>query len=94
MPAELNAHPAIRFYKFTTATRQVSLRNTGGNTLWVSFDRVNWVDIAAGTSFDDRFVVHGFWYHTQLGTTLFVVNGVSLNMLDTKHPKPTPEEAG
>jgi len=94
MPAERVARPAIRFHKFLTATRQVSIRNTGTNTLWVSFDRTAWFDVAAGTSFDDRISAGGFWFCTQLGKTSFVVNGLSLNLLDLKTPAPTDEELG
>lgn len=92
MPAELVAGAAVRYHAFPSTTRQVSLRNTGVNTLWVSFDRTSWFDVAAGTSFDDRFIVRGFWYCTQLGTTLFVVNGVALNVVGIEVPTPTAEE--
>src|SRR3990172_11194511 len=94
MPAERVARAVIRYHKFPTATRQVSIRNTGTNTLWISFDRQAWFDIAAGTSFDDRISAAGFWFCTQLGQTLFVVNGLSLNLLDLKTPAPTDEELG
>lgn len=92
MPAELVARPRIRFHKFTTSTRQISLRNTGVNTLWMSFDRTNWFDVACGTSWDDRVAVGGFWYCTQVGTTTFVVNGLTLNVVTQELPAPTPEE--
>lgn len=92
MPATLVASSAVRFFVFPAQTRQISLRNTGTNTLYVSFDRTNWIDVAAGTSFDDRFVVPGFWYCTQLGRTSFVVNGVALNKISSDVPAPTPEE--
>ena len=94
MPAELIARSAVRFHKFQTATRQVSLRNTGTNTLWLSFDRENWFDVAAGTSWDDRLAITGFWYCTQLGSTLFVVNGLSMNQIEFTPPVPTDEEQG
>ena len=94
MPAERVARAVIRYHKFPTATRQVSIRNTGTNTLWVSFDRQAWFDVAAGTSFDDRVSVSGFWFCTQLGKTLFVVNGLSLNLLSLEIPSPTDEELG
>jgi|HubBroStandDraft_6_1064221.scaffolds.fasta_scaffold1091142_2 hypothetical protein len=81
MPAEVVASSEIECYRFRSSTRQVSIRNTGTNTLWLSFDAENWFDVAAGTSFDDRFVVDRFWYRTQLGRTSFVVNGVSLNKI-------------
>ena len=54
--ADLVARAAIAHHAFAVPTRQVSIRNTGTNTLFVSFDHSNWFDIAAGTSFDDRFV--------------------------------------
>lgn len=92
MPAERVARAAIRFHKFQTSTRQVSIRNTGTNTLWVSFDRHAWFDIAAGTSFDDRVSIAGFWFCTQLGRTTFVVNGLSLNLINLETPTPTDEE--
>lgn len=94
MPADLVACSTVRYHAFPSTTRQVSLRNTGVNTLWVSFDRVAWFDVAAGTSFDDRFIVRGFWYCTQLGTTLFVVNGVALNYIGLSIPVPTQAEQG
>lgn len=92
MSAELLARPAVRFYKFETATRQLSLRNTGVNTLWMSFDRESWFDVACGTSFDDRVNINGFWYRTQLGTTTVVVNGLALNVSNKRIPSPLPEE--
>jgi hypothetical protein len=92
MPAECVARAAIRFHRFETATRQVSMRNTGTNTLWISFDRKTWFDVAAGTSWDDRVTVMGFWYCTQLGMSTFVVNGISLNQIETKTPTPTDKE--
>jgi hypothetical protein len=81
MPAEVVASAAIECYKFRSTTRQVSIRNTGTNTLWISLDGENWFDIAAGTSFDDRFVIDKFWHRTQLGKTTFAVNGVALNKI-------------
>lgn len=92
MPAALVARPVIRYHRFVTTTRQVSLRNTGTNTLWVSFDHSTWFDIAAGTSFDDRVSEIGFWYCTQLGITSFVVNGLSMNLIKREVPEPTDEE--
>lgn len=94
MPAELVARPAIRYHGFQTATRQISLRNTGVNTLWMSFDRKNWFDVACGTSWDDRVNASGFWYCTQVGVTSFVVNGLTLNSIQLDLPKPTDEEQG
>jgi hypothetical protein len=92
MPAECVARAAVRYHKFETSTRQVSMRNTGTNTLWISFDRETWFDVAAGTSWDDRVTVAGFWYCTQLGMTAFVVNGLSLNHIDFKAAAPTDDE--
>lgn len=92
MPADLVARPAVRYWRFATATRQISLRNTGVNTLWLSFDRQAWFDVACGTSWDDRVSTKGFWYCTQVGETTFVVNGLALNMITTKIPEPTKEE--
>lgn len=93
MPAELVAAPKVRHHKFTTATRQISLRNTGVNTLWISFDRERWFDVACGTSWDDRVSVKGFWFCTQVGVTAFVVNAIAQNVIkDLKVPEPLAEE--
>ena len=92
MPAELAARPALRYHRFKTATRQISLRNTGVNTLWMSFDREIWFDVACGTSWDDRVSVVGFWYCTQVGVTSVVVNAIALNVTELDTPSPTPEE--
>jgi hypothetical protein len=92
MPGEIRTDAKVRYHKFSTATRQISLRNVGVNTLWVSFDRQHWFDIACGTSFDDRVNVKGMWYRTQLGQTRFVVNGLQLNMTDEAVPEPTEDE--
>lgn len=81
MPADLVADATLRYHRFETATRQISMRNTGTNTLWVSFDKSHFFDVACGTSFDDRVNVNGFWFCTQLGRTSFVVNALSLNLL-------------
>ena len=72
----------------------LSMRNTGVNTLWISFDRANWFDVACGTSWDDRVSAKGFWYCTQVGITSFVVNGLALNLMKVDLPEPTPEELG
>ncbi len=92
MPADPIACSRIRYHKFKTATRQISLRNIGTNTLWVSFDRKHWFDVACGTSFDDRVNVNGFWYCTQIGVTAFVVNGLTLNLIDVDAPMPADDE--
>lgn len=79
MPADLVADAEVREHKFPTGTRQVSLRNTGTNTLWISLDDgENWFDVAAGTSWDDRVSVNKLMHCTQLGATRFVVIGIAL----------------
>lgn len=90
MPAELVASPKLRYHKLVTASRQLSLRNTGVNTLWLSFDKQCWFDVACGTSWDDRVNAPGFWYVTQVGVTSLVVNGLALNQ--PKDPLPSPSE--
>jgi hypothetical protein len=92
MPAELVAGAKLRYHKLATSSRQISLRNTGVNTLWLSFDKQRWFDVACGTSWDDRVNVPGFWYRTQVGKTSFVVNGLALNKLEGAHPMPESEE--
>lgn len=92
MPADLVASARTRYHRLDTASRQVSLRNTGVNTLWVSLDRQRWFDVACGTSWDDRINVPGFWYCTQVGTTSFVVNGLALNQLADGPPAPTEDD--
>jgi len=84
MSAVLVADSEVRRYEFPTATRQVSLRNTGTNTLWLSFDQKNWIDIACGTSWDDRVNVQELWYCTQVGKTHFVVIGLALMSMPSK----------
>lgn len=91
MPAELVANAKVRYHKLATASRQLSLRNTGVNTLWLSFDKNSWFDVACGTSWDDRVNAPGFWFCTQVGMTAFVVNGLALNQL--KDSPPVPEES-
>lgn len=79
MPADLIADAEVRDHKFPAGTRQVSLRNTGTNTLWFSLDDgESWFDCACGTSWDDRVTIHKLWYCTQVGTTEFVVLGLAL----------------
>lgn len=63
---------------FECPTRQISLRNTGVNTLWISTDQIEWFDVACGTSWEERLNVDGFWVQTQTGVTSFVVEGVML----------------
>lgn len=92
MPAELVASAKLRYHKLDTSARQISLRNTGVNTLWLSFDKAHWFDVACGTSWDDRVNVPGFWFCTQVGETSLVVNALALNHPSVKVPEPTPEE--
>lgn len=92
MPAELVASAKLRYHKLPTSARQISLRNTGVNTLWLSFDKSNWFDVACGTSWDDRVNAAGFWFCTQVGETSFVVNGLALNFVKADPPEPEPEE--
>ena len=95
MPDERVAAPKIRYLKFDSATRQVSIRNVGVNTLWMSFDKKKWHDVACGTSWDDRAVVKGFWYCTQTGETSFVVIGLRLCVSEQAScGEPTAEELG
>lgn len=82
MSAALIAEAEVRLFKFATATRQISLRNTGTNTLWLSLDRQVFFDVACGTSWDDRVSVEDLWYCTQLGKTRFVVIGLALTSRD------------
>lgn len=81
MPDEVESVPKIGFHKFETHTRQVSIRNTGCNTLWISFDQKKWHDVACGTSWDDRVRVGGFYHMTQTSSTFFVVVGLKLNAI-------------
>jgi hypothetical protein len=75
----LIARSKVQHHTFTTLTRQVSLRNTGTNTLWLSLDDgKSWFDVACGTSWDDRVSLRELWYRTQLGRTRFVVIGLAL----------------
>jgi hypothetical protein len=92
MQADLVARSVIKYHRFDVATRQISLRNTGTSTLWISFDRENWVDIACGTSLDDRVCVNGLWHRTQTGRTSFVVVALQLSCKDSNVPAPTEDE--
>jgi hypothetical protein len=79
LPVDLIADAEVRDHKFSSLTREVALRNTGTNTLWVSFDEgETWFDVACGTSWDGRVIVHKLWYCTQVGTTEFSVIGLAL----------------
>ena len=72
------ATPAVRSLKFEVETRQLSIRNTGVNTLWFTFDGEVWFDLACGTSWDDRIIVKEMQYKTQTGRTAFIATGVRL----------------
>jgi hypothetical protein len=78
MSAVLIASSKVERHRFPSITRQVSLRNTGTNTLWISLDEENWIDIACGTSWDDRVTVRELWHCTQVGRTQFVMIGLAL----------------
>jgi hypothetical protein len=93
MPREVFADAKIRYHaEFEVATRQVSIRNTGTETLWISWDHRTWFEISAGTSLDDRVMVEGFWYCTQIGETTFCVNGLQFHLEDRKRIHPTDEQ--
>lgn len=92
MPATRIADARIRYHKFTAHVRQLSLRNTGQVPLWVSLDKKAWFDVAAGTAWDDRAAVQGFWFCTQVGSTIFVVNGLQITCTSDEVPAPTDEE--
>jgi hypothetical protein len=81
MSDTLVARSKIERYAFGGLTRQVSLRNTGTNTLWISLDKKKWFDVACGTSWDDRVSIRELWYCTQVGRTCFVVIGLALTSL-------------
>jgi len=75
---DLVARAQVATHSFPT-TRQVALRNTGTNTLWISLDEgKTWFDVACGTSWDDRVSVQKFLYCTQVGRTRFAVVGLGL----------------
>jgi hypothetical protein len=79
MPADLVADAEVRDHKFRTGTREVLLRNTGANTLWISLDDgETFFDVACGTSWDGRVTIDKLWYCTQVGTTEFTVLGLAL----------------
>jgi hypothetical protein len=78
MTADLFADAEVRCHKFGAATRQVSIRNTGTNTLWFMLEDGTWIDLACGTSWDDRVNIKEFHYCTQIGRTRFVVVGLAL----------------
>ena len=83
MSAVLIANAKPKQHEFTALTRQVSLRNTGTNTLWLSLDEgQTWFDVACGTSWDDRVSLRELWFCTQVGRTRFVVIGLALMSTD------------
>lgn len=92
MPATRVADARVRYHRFEVHVRQLSLRNTGQVPLWISLDRKAWFDVAAGTAWDDRASVQGFWFCTQVGSTLFVVNGLQISCKTNDAPAPTDEE--
>lgn len=57
----------------------ISLRNTGVNTLWVSWNGKDWFDVAAGTSYDEDIDIRTFHVKTLNGWTTFMFNGVIWN---------------
>lgn len=53
--------------------KELAIRNTGTNTLWISLDAKVWYDVAAGTSWDARMEFDRFYARTKIGTTTLVV---------------------
>lgn len=89
MSAVLVASAEIKRHQFPALTRQVSLRNTGTNTLWLSLDEgESFFDVACGTSWEDRASTRDLWYCTQLGRTQFVVIGLALMATDPSAASP------
>ena len=83
MSAVLLANAKPNQHEFPALTRQISLRNTGTNTLWLSLDKgQTWFDVACGTSWDDRVSLRELWFCTQVGSTRFVVIGLALMSTD------------
>lgn len=78
MSEVLHATPEVQRHAFSALTRQVSLRNVGTNTLWLSLDKKCWFDVACGTSWDDRVSLRELWYCTQVGKTQVAVVGLAL----------------
>lgn len=77
----------IQRYDFHAYTRQLSMRNTGGETLWVSLDEgETWFDVSSGTSYDERVNIDSFLVCTQTGMTSFVAVGVELKFGQAIHP--------
>lgn len=78
MAAMLHSRAEPQRHVFPAQTRQVSLRNTGTNTLWLSFDQQTWVDVACGTAWDERVLTREVWHCTQVDETLVAVIGLTL----------------
>ena len=49
--------------------KEIAIRNTGCNTLWVSMDGIVWFDVACGTSWDARLEADHFFARTKVGET-------------------------
>lgn len=92
MPDEIRATDEIRYVRFATSTREVALRNTGVNSLWISLDRKKWFDVPSGTSWDGRVIVPGFWFCTQTDETWFALYALQLAPADMAVSAPTDEE--
>lgn len=78
LPAVVLVTSEVQRLEFPAVTRQIALRNTGTNTLWLSLDNKNWFDVACGTSWDDRVIARELWYCTQTGRTQFVMVSLAL----------------
>src|SRR5262245_55193857 len=93
MSVVLSAGSEVKRHAFPAVTRQISLRNTGTNTLWLSLDEgKSFFDVACGTSWEDRASTRDLWYCTQLGRTRFVVIGLAL--MSTEPSEPTRGDEG
>lgn len=57
---------------FGMRVKEITLRNVGCNTLWFSIDKVRWMDVACGTSWDQRLEADFFYIRTKVGTTKVV----------------------
>jgi hypothetical protein len=58
---------------FGMRAKEITLRNVGCNTLWVSLDGKVWHDVACGTSWDQRLEADYFYIRTKVGTTKVVI---------------------
>lgn len=79
MQGDIVATTAVQEHRFPVRTRYVSLRNTGPNTLWISLDNEHWIDVACGTSWDEKVRVDSLWYRTQTGRSKFAIVGVAMH---------------